>query len=80
MGNCAAIQNTERTTGLPGPSGTPSLELSYPRSAHVSIKLRDENLEVVYHEKLVFAVTEPLLCHSYQLNAGPLTAWLSGRS
>ena len=72
MGNCASIKVSERVNGLPGPEA-----LEYPRTACLMIKLRDPSLKVVYKEKVLFNMTEPVLNVSKQCVFGRQPIWVS---
>jgi len=72
MGNCASIKVAERVNGLPGPEA-----LEYVHSTHLLIKLRDQSLKVVFKEKVIFSMTEPILGLSKQVGLGRTPVWTS---
>jgi len=80
MGNCAPIRSQERTVGLPGPTGEAQAELQYSKSARVSIKIRNQSLDVIDRDIFVFQVTSAVLAQSTRVNFAGISAWISGKS
>lgn len=79
MGNCASVKLVPRQVGLPVPEGTCSLELEYPLTEVVLIKIKDANLKVLQKDKVAFTFPIAVVSTSREYTSGPAKYTVSSK-
>ncbi len=70
MGNCASVKSVPRQVGLPVSEGSCSVELEYPLTEIVLIRLRDANMKLISKDKVAFTFPTAVISTSREYTSG----------